>query len=119
MERSTFSVAFYVRTTRTNKHGEAAIVVRAKLIRIHRDMEQDDAQNVTVQAIVDRYLGKDKPERHTLMELFREHNEKCRTLSGIDMAPATVLRYETSLRHTAVSKWIVNNHLVIKTARQI
>ena len=146
MERSTFSVAFYVRKTRTNKHGEAAIVVRitvdgtradlaaqkmvnpklwdtargkayertpltrelnmyldsvrAKLIRIHRDMEQDDAQNVTVQAIVDRYLGKDKPERHTLMELFREHNEKCRALSGIDMAPATILRYETSLRHT-------------------
>lgn len=146
MERSTFSVAFYVRKTRTNKHGEAAIVVRitvdgtradlaaqkmvnpklwdtargkayertpltrelnmyldsvrAKLIRIHRDMEQDDAQNVTVQAIVNRYLGKDKPERHTLMELFREHNEKCRALSGIDMAPATILRYETSLRHT-------------------
>ncbi|WP_300285186.1 MULTISPECIES: site-specific integrase [Bacteroidales] len=146
MGRSTFSVAFYVRKTRMNKHGQAAIVVRvtvngiradlaaqklvnpklwdtakgkayertpltrelnmyldsvrAKLIRIHRDMEEDDAQNVTAQAVIHRYLGKDKPERHTLMELFREHNERCRALSGIDMAPATVLRYETSLRHT-------------------
>ena len=28
MQRSTFSVAFYIRRTRINKHGEAAIVVR-------------------------------------------------------------------------------------------
>lgn len=146
MKRTTFSVAFYVRKTRTNKHGEAAIVVRitvdgiradtsakkmlnpklwdtargrayertpltrelnmyldsirAKLIRIHRDMEQDGEEFITAQSVINRFLGKDKPERHTLLELFEEHNEKCRKLSGIDMAPATVKRYETSLKHT-------------------
>lgn len=145
MERSTFSIAFYVRKTRANKHGESAIVIRvtvdgmradtsakrmiapklwdtargkayertpyakelnmfldsirAKFIRIHRDMEQDD-KFVTAQAVIDRFLGKDKPERHTLLEVFQEHNAKCRALSGIDMAPATVERYETCLKHT-------------------
>lgn len=146
MQRSTFSVAFYIRRTRINKHGEAAIVVRvtvdgmradtaakktinpklwdaakgkayersplakelnmyldsirAKLIRIHRDMEQDDTLYITADAVVKRFTGKDRPERHTIMEVFREHNERCRKLSGIDMSPATLERYETSLKHT-------------------
>ena len=34
------------------------------------------------------------------MEVFRAHNEKCRALSGISLAPGTVIRYETSLRLT-------------------
>lgn len=144
-QRSTFSVAFYIRCTRINKHGEAAIVVRitvdgmradaaarktiklklwdavkrkayerspltkelnmyldsirAKLIRIHRDMEQDDTLYITADAVVKRFLGKDKPERHTIMEVFREHNERCHKLSGIDMSPAIIERYETCLKH--------------------
>ena len=145
-KRSTFSVAFYIRRTRLNKHGEAAIVIRvtvdgirgdttakktinpklwdsakgkayersllakelnmyldsirAKFIRIHRDFEQDDAERITAEAVINRFLGKDKPERHTLLEVFREHNEKCHKLSGIGMSPATVERYETSFKHT-------------------
>lgn len=145
-KRSTFSVAFYIRRTRLNKHGEAAIVVRvtvdgirtdttakktinpklwdtakgkayersplakelnmyldsirSKFIRIHRDLEQDDIEHITAEAVVNRFLGKGKPERHTLLEVFREHNEKCHKLSGIDMSPATVERYEISLKHT-------------------
>lgn len=73
--------------------------IRMRILTIRRNMELDETE-LTAQSLLDRYLGKDKPERHTLMELFREHNERCRALSGIDMAPATVLRYETSLRHT-------------------
>lgn len=146
MKRSTFSLGFYIRKTRTNKKGEAPIVVRitvnglrrdttvketispklwddakgkayernpltkelnmyldsvrTKFIRIHRDMEMDREEFITAQKVMNRYLGKDRPERHTLVELFSEHNEKCRKLSGIDMAPATVQRYETCLKHT-------------------
>ena len=146
MEKTTFSLGFYIRKTRTNKKGEAAIqvrvtvngmradttvketitpklwndakgkayernpltkelnmyldAVRAKFMRIHRDMEMDGEEYITAQKVMDRYLGKDQSERHTLVELFREHNEKCRKLSGIDMAPATVQRYETCLKHT-------------------
>ena len=50
--------------------------------------------------ILNRYLGKEQSDRHTLMEVFRAHNEKCRALSGISLAPGTVIRYETSLRLT-------------------
>lgn len=59
-------------------------------------MELDEA-GPTARSPLDRCLGKDNP---TLLELFRKHNERRRALSGIDRAPATVLRYETSLRHT-------------------
>ncbi len=73
--------------------------VRLRLMKLQREMEVDGVL-VTAHSLIDRYLGKDRPERHTLMEVFGEHNKKCRKLSGIDMAPATVARYETSLRHT-------------------
>lgn len=146
MGRSTFSVAFYVRKTRTNKHGEAAIVLRvtinrmradaaagkmvdpklwntargkayertpytkelnmyldaikARITRIHRDMELDGTEFITPQMVLDRYLGRDPPARHTILEVFREHNDRCHKLAGIDMSPATVERYETCLKHT-------------------
>lgn len=36
-KRSTFSVAFYIRRTRLNKHGEAAIVIRVTVDGIRGD----------------------------------------------------------------------------------
>lgn len=45
--------------------------------------------------MLNRYLGKDCPVRHTLIEVFREHNEKLHKLTNIDVAPATAVRYET------------------------
>mgnify|MGYP000479543176 CR=1 FL=1 len=51
------------------------------------------------------FLGKDAPVQRTLFEVFREHNDKCAQLSGTDMAPATVQRYETSLKHTQDFVW--------------
>lgn len=73
--------------------------VSANVLRIHRDMELQGIQ-LSARMVLDRYLGKDKPQRHTLLEVFGEHNRKCRALSGIDFAPATVERYETCLRLT-------------------
>lgn len=73
--------------------------VKLRLMKLQRDMELD-GELVTTRSLINRYLGKDQPVRHTLMEVFREHNEKCKKLAGIDMAPATVVRYETSLKHT-------------------
>lgn len=144
-KRTTFSVAFCIRRTRLNKHGESPIslritvnclraettvkktispnlwdslrgrasaknilgkeinlyldAVRAKVTRIHRDMEMD-GERITAQKVLDRYLGRDEEERHTILQVFREHNEKCRKLTGIDMSPATVERYETCFNHT-------------------
>lgn len=145
MERTTFSVLFFIRRTRLNRNGEAPVQLRitvngqradasvkkfinpdlwdtttgraknkekackelnlyldaisSRIMKIQRDMELDGAQ-VTAQGVLDRYLGLDLPERKKLLEVFKEHNEKCRNLSDIDMAPATVIRYETSFRHT-------------------
>ena len=73
--------------------------ISANILRIQRDLELDKKE-VSAQIILNRYLGKEQSDRHTLMEVFRAHNEKCRALSGISLAPATVIRYETTLRLT-------------------
>ena len=49
--------------------------VRARIIRIHRDLEMDE-QPFTAQQVLDLYLGRKSSNRHTLFELFREHNDK-------------------------------------------
>ena len=72
--------------------------VRARIIRIHRDLEMDE-QPFTAQQVLDLYLGRKTSNRRTLLKLFREHNEKCRQLVGIDMAEATAGRYDTCLKH--------------------
>ena len=145
MERTTFSLLFYIRRDKLNKRGEAPVFMRltingeradasikrfiephawnsakgkaneksrggkdlnlyldaisANILRIQRDLELDKKE-VSAQIILNRYLGKEQSDRHTLMEVFRAHNEKCRALSGISLAPGTVIRYETSLRLT-------------------
>ena len=73
--------------------------ISANILRIQRDLELDKKE-VSAQIILNRYLGKEQSDRHTLMEVFLAHNEKCRALSGISLAPATVIRYETTLRLT-------------------
>ena len=73
--------------------------ISANILRIQRDLELDKKE-VSAQIILNRYLGKEQSDRHTLMEVFRAHNEKCRALSGISLAPATVIRHETTLRLT-------------------
>ena len=73
--------------------------ISANILRIQRDLELDKKE-VSAPIILNRYLGKEQSDRHTLMEVFRAHNEKCRALSGISLAPATVIRYETTLRLT-------------------
>lgn len=73
--------------------------VRARIIRIHRDLEMDE-QPFTAQQVLDLYLGRKTSNRHTLFELFREHNDKCHQLVGIDLAAATAERYDTCLKHT-------------------
>lgn len=55
--------------------------VRARIIRIHRDLEMDE-QPFTAQQVLDLYLGRKTSNRHTLFELFREHNDKCHQLVG-------------------------------------
>lgn len=143
MERTTFSLLFYIRRDKLNKRGEAPVFMRltingeradasikrfiephawnsakgkanekcrggkdlnlyldaisANILQIQRDFELDKKE-VSAQIILNRYLGKDQSDRHTLMEVFHAHNQKCRALIGINFAPDTILRYETCLR---------------------
>lgn len=74
--------------------------IRMRVMQLHRQMELD-GEFITAQKVIDKYLGKDEKPVIMLLDLFREHNEKCRKLSGNGMAPGTVERYETSYKHTA------------------
>lgn len=78
--------------------------IRWKVIKIQRELELEEGV-VSAQSILDRFSGKGAYEQHTLFELFREHNDKCAKLSGKDLAPATVQRYETSMKHTQEFVW--------------
>jgi site-specific recombinase XerD len=74
--------------------------IRARVMQIHRRMELD-GELITAQKVINKYLGRDNKPVIMLLDIFREHNEKCRKLSGNCMAPGTVERYETSYKHTA------------------
>jgi len=73
--------------------------IRARVMQLHRQMELD-GESITAQKVIDKYLGRDNKPVIMLLDLFREHNEKCRKLSGNGMAPGMVERYETSYKHT-------------------
>ena len=73
--------------------------IRLRVMQLYRQMELD-GESISAQKVVDKYLGRDSKPIITLLNLFREHNEKCRKLSGNGMAPGTVERYETSYKHT-------------------
>lgn len=69
------------------------------LMQARRTLESD-GNEITARRLLSRYLGKDKPERHSFIEVFRAHNERCHKLSGIDFTPSTIQRYESLLRIT-------------------
>ena len=73
--------------------------IRLRVMQIYREMELD-REHITAQKVMAKYLGRsDKPDI-MLLDVFREHNERCRKLSGNGMAQGTVERYETSFKHT-------------------
>ena len=74
--------------------------IRMRIMQIYREMEFD-RETITAKKIIDRYHGRDQAPTIMLLDVFREHNERCHKLVGKDMAPATVERYKTSLKHTA------------------
>ena len=78
--------------------------IRLRIMKIQRELEIEGV-SVSANSVLERFLGKDAPVQRTLFEVFREHNDKCAQLSGTDMAPATVQRYETSLKHTQDFVW--------------
>lgn len=73
--------------------------IRLRIMEIYRELEFDGLE-INPQIILNRYKGIEDDNKLTLLSVFKEHNEWCRKLSGKDMSPSTVMRYETSYRHT-------------------
>lgn len=69
--------------------------MRAKVLQIHRELEIDGVR-VTADAIRDKLYGRDESQK-TLVEVYTEHNKRCRALIGKDFSASTVEKFETSL----------------------
>ncbi|HOY40112.1 MAG TPA: Arm DNA-binding domain-containing protein, partial [Bacteroidales bacterium] len=62
---------------------------------------RETGRPITAEALRNAYLGIEEEEKGPkVLELFKEHNDKLRLLEGIDYAPLTIERYETSYKHT-------------------
>lgn len=71
--------------------------VRAKILQIHRELEID-GKPITAEVIKQKLYGRnDAPKM--LLEIFNEHNRKCRELLGKDYVLGTILRYERTVRY--------------------
>ncbi len=73
--------------------------VRGKLLRIKQEFELAGFEP-TSQLIKNSYLGIEEEDR-TILGIFREHNDWCKSLIDIDFAHGTWQRYETSYKHTS------------------
>lgn len=75
--------------------------IRLRVVQIYREMELD-REPISAQKVIDKYLGRDSKPEIMLLDVFREHNERCHKLAeNGGMASATVVRYVTSCKHTA------------------
>jgi site-specific recombinase XerD len=59
-----------------------------------------DNITLNIEEFKNRLLGTKERER-MLIPIFKEHNSKIKELLGIEYAPGTLERYETSLKHTS------------------
>lgn len=71
--------------------------VRTKVLRIHRELEQD-GKPITAE-ILKRHFYDENASPKMLLEVFREHNKKYRELLDKDVVLGTVLRYERTARY--------------------
>ncbi|KHJ36548.1 site-specific tyrosine recombinase XerC [Pedobacter glucosidilyticus] len=64
-----------------------------------QDMLIRNSESVTTDALRNIIAGKKEPSR-TIIEVFKEHNDKVEALLNKEFAPGTLERYKTSLKHT-------------------
>lgn len=68
--------------------------IRLKMHQIHRELVLDMSTPVTANAIINRYCGNDVK---MLLEVFEDHNDKCRALIGKEYVEGTVRKFDTTL----------------------
>ena len=72
--------------------------LQSKVYEAHRYLSENE-KPITAETLKNQFLGKIE-KAHMLIEIFKDHNLKMANLIGNEFAPATLKRYETSLRHT-------------------
>lgn len=71
--------------------------MKLKLDKIHDRLEEED-QFISSQILKNIYFGKNS-EQHSLIELFKYHNEQIKAQIGQGYSAGTLERYETSFKH--------------------
>jgi len=66
---------------------------RIRLHQLFEDFETAGIQ-ITADLLIQKFYGQDEDNRRTLLNTFKDHNEQCRKLIGIDFASITVSRYD-------------------------
>ncbi|MFR9545845.1 MAG: site-specific integrase [Rikenellaceae bacterium] len=80
--------------------------VRSKLIDIHTELVRQN-EIITANRIKDLYINVGRQdEAKGLCEIYQEHNERCRSLIGIDFAESTVLKFDSSLKSLRDFIWV-------------
>ena len=71
---------------------------RIRISQLFSEMEQA-GKIITAEILIRKFFGKDDENRKTLLGVFREHNEQCRQLIGIDYELITIRRYDCCARY--------------------
>lgn len=73
-------------------------VITSKVYEAKRSLV-DLGEDITSEKIYNIIFGNTE-DRKMILEIFKQHNQKMKSLVGIDYAEGTIERYETSYRHT-------------------
>ena len=79
----------------TNSYLDA---LKGKVYEYQQQLIRED-EPVNAENMRNKILGIEK-RKHMLAAIFQQHNDEVKALIGKDYAPATHVRYETSLKHT-------------------
>jgi integrase len=60
---------------------------------------EDEGKALTLEAVKNKFLDKDKNHR-TILALFQKHNEECEIKVGVQVTYSTYERYKTCYKHT-------------------
>jgi len=71
---------------------------KIRISQLFNEMEQA-GKVITAEILIRKFFGKDDENCKTLLGVFREHNEQCRQLIGIDYELITVRRYDCCYRY--------------------
>lgn len=71
---------------------------RVRLYQIFDELEREE-KPMSAKIVLDIFNGKTENSQRTLLGIFKDHNEQCRKLIGIDYVAITVNRYDLCCRY--------------------